>query len=89
MASTDAGIPNVKHEDLGRALPVFAHFAGLSQLNALKAATSSAAIGLGLGAITGRLAVGYAADVVFVDGDPLTDLACLAEPAGVLVRGIA
>jgi hypothetical protein len=28
------------------------------------------------------LAVGYAADVLFVDGDPLTDLSRLATPAG-------
>jgi imidazolonepropionase-like amidohydrolase len=88
VASTDAGIPNVKHEDLGRALPVFAHFAALSPREALETATSAAATAIGLGGITGRLAVGHAADVLFVDGDPLTDLACLAQPVEVLARGM-
>jgi imidazolonepropionase-like amidohydrolase len=87
VASTDAGIPNVKHEDLGKALPVFAHIAALSPLETLKAATSGAAEAVGLRGRTGQLAVGFAADVLFVDGDPLTDLGCLAAPAGVLARG--
>ena len=87
VASTDAGIPNVKHEDLGKALPVFAHLAALTPVDALKTATSGAASAVGLRGMTGQLAVGYAADVLFVDGDPLTDLSCLAAPAGVLARG--
>jgi imidazolonepropionase-like amidohydrolase len=87
IASTDAGIPNVKHEDLGKALRVFAHLAALTPVDALRTATSGAAAAVGLRGITGQLAVGFAADVLFVDGDPLTDLSCLAAPAGVLARG--
>jgi imidazolonepropionase-like amidohydrolase len=87
VASTDAGIPNVKHEDLGKALPIFAHMAALTPLDALKTATSNAAVAIGLRGVTGQLAIGQAADVLFVDGDPLTDLSCLATPAGVLARG--
>jgi len=33
------------------------------------------------------LAAGYAADLVAVDGDPLTDPACLARPRAVMARG--
>jgi imidazolonepropionase-like amidohydrolase len=87
VASTDAGIPNVKHEDLGRALPVFAHFAALTPREVLTSATSDAADAIGLGGIAGRLAAGHSADILFVDGDPLADLACLAQPAAVLARG--
>ncbi len=87
VASTDAGIPNVKHEDLAKALPVFAHFAGLSAREVLISATSDAAHAIGLGSATGRLEAGYGADILFVDGNPLTDLACLGEPALVLARG--
>jgi imidazolonepropionase-like amidohydrolase len=86
-ASTDAGIPNVRHADLGKALPVFAEFAGLSTVAALRAATSDCAQAIGLGAETGTLAPGYAADVVFFEGDPLADLSCLAAPVGVMARG--
>lgn len=41
IASTDAGIPNVFHHDLPKAIPVFAHFAGLSNIDALRAARKS------------------------------------------------
>ena len=86
-ASTDAGIPNVRHADLAKALPVFAHFAALSNVEALQAATSGCAQAIGLERIAGRLAAGFSADVVFYDGDPLTDLACLVAPLAVVARG--
>jgi imidazolonepropionase-like amidohydrolase len=89
IASTDAGIPNVLHADLARALPVFAHFTQLTPRETLVAATSAAATAIGLADETGRLAVGRAADVLFVDGDPLTDLACLATPIDVLANGLS
>jgi imidazolonepropionase-like amidohydrolase len=87
VASTDAGIPNVRHADLPKALPVFAHFAGLAPLEALKSATSDAAEALGLGLETGALTPGRAADLLVIDGDPLADLACLARPVRVMARG--
>jgi hypothetical protein len=40
----------------------------------LRSATSDCAQAIGLGHLTGRLAAGYSADVLFVDGDPLADL---------------
>ena len=86
-ASTDAGIPNVRHEDLAKALPVFAHIAQMSNVDALKSATSGCARAIGIGHLTGRLATGFAADLLFVDGDPLTDLNCLATPVAVVARG--
>ncbi len=86
-ASTDAGIPNVRHADLGKALSVFAHFAGLSNVEALRAATSDCAQAIGLGGTAGRIASGFSADVLFVDGDPLANLECLVAPHDVLARG--
>jgi imidazolonepropionase-like amidohydrolase len=86
-ASTDAGIPNVRHADLAKTLPVFAHFGGLSNVETLRSATSDCANAIGLGDLTGRLTPGYAADVLFVDGDPLTDLNRLGSVVGVLARG--
>jgi len=88
-ASTDAGIPNVRHADLAKTLPVFAHIAGFTNAEVLKSATSDAARAIGLGTTTGRLAEGYCADVLFVDGDPLADLDCLVAPVQVLARGAA
>lgn len=87
VASTDAGIPNVWHADLGKALPVFAHYAGLAPHEALQSATCDAATALGLGDETGRLATGLAADVLFVEGDVLSDLGALLEVRAVLANG--
>lgn len=89
IASTDAGIPNVHHPDLPHALPVFAHFAGLTQVETLRAATSDCAKAIGLGDVTGRIAPGMSADLVFTEENPLEDLAALSEPVDVTVRGIA
>ena len=87
IASTDAGIPNVRHHDLAQALPVFAQLAELSPLQTLRAATSTAAEALGLGGATGTLRPGRCADLLFVAGDPLADLTTLAEPLMVVARG--
>ena len=87
IASTDAGIPNVRHEDLAKALPVFGRLAGLTTVEVLRAATSDCADALGLGDVTGRIARNHAADMVFVEGDPLTDIGALETPALVVARG--
>ena len=87
VASTDAGIPNVRHEDLAKALPVFSHYAGLCPVEALRSATSEAARALAISDIAGTIAPGLSADLVFVDGDPLNDLTCIQKPALVIVRG--
>ena len=87
IASTDAGIPNVRHEDLAKALPVFARLAELSPVETLRSATSDCARALGLGDATGILREGASADLLFVRGDPLADLGALLDPALVVARG--
>ena len=59
----------------------------LSNVEVLRSATSDCAQAIGLGHLTGRLAAGYSADVLFVDGDPLADLERLGSVVGVLTRG--
>ena len=87
IASTDAGIPNVRHEDLAKALPIFARLAELSPVETLRSATSDCARALGLGDTTGILREGASADLLFVRGDPLADLGALLDPALVVARG--
>ncbi len=87
IASTDAGIPNVHHDDLPRALPVFATYADMQPSTVLQSATSVAASVLNIHHETGSIAVGLAADLLFVDGDPLQDLSVLQDPVRVVVRG--
>ncbi len=88
IASTDAGIPNVTHHDLPRALPVFAQYADMQPVDVLRSATSEAARALNIHHTTGKVKVGHAADLVFVEGDPLTDLSVLQHPKCVIARGI-
>lgn len=87
IASTDAGIPNVKHDDLPVALPIFAKFAALSPLDALRTATSLSAKALNIHTETGTIEVGKSADLVLVEGDPLEDLSVLTNPALIVIRG--
>ncbi len=88
IASTDAGIPNVKHHHLPIAIPVFAHFAALSPAEALRAATSDCAQAIGLGEVTGKIENGFSADFLLFEQDPLTDLQVLANPAEVYKSGV-
>ena len=89
VASTDAGIPGVYHADLPHALVVFAAIAELTNEQALRSATSDAARALGVSQTTGTLAPGFDADLVLLDGDPLTDLTAVTRPVGVWARGRA
>jgi imidazolonepropionase-like amidohydrolase len=61
---------------------------GYSPAAALATATSGAAAVCGLGDETGRLAAGYAADLLVVDGDLRSDIEALGRPLSVHVRGV-
>jgi imidazolonepropionase-like amidohydrolase len=89
VASTDAGIPGVYHQDLAHALVVFQQIAELTNEQTLASATSDAARALGIAATTGRLEPGFTADLLLVDGNPLADLRAITQPVGVWARGRA
>lgn len=81
--SFDAGVTGVvlgSHENgLPPGIALHAEFralvaAGLRPDQALKAGGVNAAAALGLDPLLGRIAVGAAADLVFVDGDPLANI---------------
>jgi imidazolonepropionase-like amidohydrolase len=63
--------------------------AGLTPAEAIVAATTGAAHLLGLDNEVGRIAPGFSADLIAVDGDPLTDVARLQHVDFVMVRGRA
>ncbi|TCL83650.1 MULTISPECIES: amidohydrolase family protein [unclassified Rathayibacter] len=60
--------------------------AGLSAVDAVRAATSGAASALGL-ADRGVVAVGRRADLLLVDGDPVSDVSVLSRPVAVWIAG--
>jgi imidazolonepropionase-like amidohydrolase len=61
--------------------------AGYTPLQAIQAATVNAADHLQLNTVAGRIAPGYAADIIAVDGDPLADVSTLMNVRFVMARG--
>jgi imidazolonepropionase-like amidohydrolase len=62
--------------------------AGMSTADAIKAATVSAAELLDLSDLIGRVAPGMSADIIAVDGDPLSDISELERVSFVMARGV-
>jgi len=89
IAGTDAGIAPIKPPDAIRwAIPQFQQL-GMTAAEALHACTARAATALGLGHRKGQLRPGYDADILAVDGNPLSDLAALHAIRAVYIRGAA
>ena len=63
-------------------------YGGMTPRAVLVSATSDAADLLGIAGETGTLAVGKAADIIAVDGDPLADAGELARVKWVMTRGM-
>jgi imidazolonepropionase-like amidohydrolase len=87
IGGSDAGITPNKPPDAARHSPAVLAQLGMSPAEALQACTSRAATTCGLGDRKGRIAPGYDADVLVVDGDPLDDLDALHRVRAVYVRG--
>lgn len=87
VSGVDAGIgPGKVHGLLPVALSQLVE-CGVPARTALGSATSVAARACRLEQRTGRLAVGLDADLLLVDGDPLTDITSLQRPRTVVSRG--
>jgi imidazolonepropionase-like amidohydrolase len=89
VAGTDAGIAPVKPHDAVRYAPVMLRELGFGPAEALRAVTSVAAGVIGLGHRKGRIAPGFDADILAVDGDPTTDPGSLHRIRAVYARGTA
>jgi imidazolonepropionase-like amidohydrolase len=90
VAGSDAGIAPVKPHDVLRYAPAMLHGQlGLSPADTLRMVTSAAAEVIGLGPRKGRIAPGFDADILAVDGDPVADLAALHHIRAVYAGGTA
>jgi len=87
IASTDARIPRVYHQDLPKALAVFRQIADFSPVQTLRSATSDCAKALAIDHVTGRLETGLSADLLIFDQSPLADLSILENPEFVFAQG--
>lgn len=86
MSGTDAGVPRSTFDNFVGSLGVYSYL-GFGPAKIIELATSGAADGLGIGADTGRVAVGHRADLLVVQGDPLADLEALREIVVVVAGG--
>ena len=80
---TDAGV--YPHGDNGKQFAKMTQW-GMTPMQAIQAATSNAAEALGREKDVGAIAVGRFADIIALDGDPLTDIRQL-ESVDVVVKG--
>lgn len=85
-AGADSGTPLNSHGSLLPELTLMVKY-GMTPLEAIRAATVTAADCLGLAEVTGRVAPGYAADLIAVAGDPAERIEALADLKLVLVSG--
>lgn len=85
IAGTDAGVPGARFSDYAGMLTFFTEI-GFSTTEVLDMATTNAASALGL-ADTGSLQPGNRADLVVIDGDPLSSLETLRAPKMVVANG--
>ena len=87
-AGADSGTPLNFHGSLLPELSLMVKY-GMTPLEAIRSATATAADCLGLGDTVGRVAPGYAADLIAVAGDPAERIEALADLRLVLVGGRA
>lgn len=85
---TDSSCPYVTQYDMWREVAYFAKYVGVSTTFALHTATQVNAELLGLGAETGTIEVGKAADIIVCRNNPLEDLSCLSHLEHVMCRGV-
>jgi imidazolonepropionase-like amidohydrolase len=83
---TDAGVG--AHGANGREFTLMVEWGGMTPMQAIVAATSSAARLLGWDDRLGTLAAGKLADIVAVPGDPLSDVSVLEKPSLVMKNGV-
>lgn len=82
--ASDAGV--MPHEDVGGQFKVMVEY-GMTPLEAIRAATTTAAAALGQSGQVGTLRPGAFADMIAVDGDPLADVTALEDVDWVMKGG--
>ncbi|MGA9309063.1 MAG: amidohydrolase family protein, partial [Pseudonocardiaceae bacterium] len=86
-AGTDGGIAATRPHGIVHAAISVLVASGVPAPEALASATSIAAQVCGVGTSKGRLRAGYDADLLLVDGNPLSDVRALTNVATVMVNG--
>jgi imidazolonepropionase-like amidohydrolase len=89
IPGTDAGVsPGKPHDVLPYALRALVEQIGMTPLQALQAATTTAASAIGLRESKGQIATGADADVLVVRGDPVADIGSITNVQAVFRAGL-
>lgn len=75
---SDAGVPYIKQGDNMREMAVLVEL-GMSPMDAIVAATKTAAEAIGVSNIVGTIEEGKMADIIVIDGNPLEDINILSR----------
>jgi imidazolonepropionase-like amidohydrolase len=87
VPGTDAGIGPAKPHDVMTHALADLIACGFAPADALRAMTADAARACGRGTSKGRLTVGYDADVLALEGNPIDDIDAIHHPVAVWARG--
>ncbi len=87
VPGSDAGVSPAKPHDVLPYAPGDLAAAGLGPAEILQAMTSRAAQACGLGHRKGRIAPGFDADILAIDGNPLQDLAAIRKLRAIYIGG--
>jgi imidazolonepropionase-like amidohydrolase len=88
LMGTDAGLAGAFHaQATWQEMEAWVNLLGISPMETIQRATSGAARALGVDARVGSIEAGKVADVIVVDGDPLSHIDVLREPSIVLKAG--
>ena len=85
VSGTDTGFAVTPYGEWhARELQLLMDYAGLSELEAIRSATTDAAVTVGLEGQLGQLLPGMLADIVVVAGDPLDDIRLLQREEAIV-----
>jgi imidazolonepropionase-like amidohydrolase len=86
VAGSDAGFLVTRFDELWLGLQLMVD-CGMTPLEAIHSATTRAARAVGLTGVVGAVSPGYQADLVVVDGDPLSDIGAMSRVRAVFQAG--
>jgi imidazolonepropionase-like amidohydrolase len=86
VSGTDAGCDDFSFGHMDWALQLLVA-AGFSEMEALQSATSGAARACGVGAEVGNIRSGHLADILIVEGNPLENMAVVANVRAIFKSG--
>lgn len=87
VTGIDSGIPNVRHDDFAWTPRLMVEAIGIPAMDAIVSSTRTSAECLGIADEVGTITSGKIADIIVVDGDPLTDISVLHEVTAVYQGG--